>query len=50
MRIGTGVEGFEFDDLVTAVKLSDGSTIEADLVVVGIGILPNVEMAKRPQA
>ncbi len=46
MRIGTGVEGFEFDDLVTAVKLSDGSTIEADLVVVGIGILPNVEMAE----
>ena len=46
MRIGTGVEGFEFDELVTGVKLSDGTSLEADLVVVGIGILPNVEMAR----
>ncbi|MGC6471382.1 MAG: NAD(P)/FAD-dependent oxidoreductase [Parvibaculales bacterium] len=45
MRVGTGVEGFEFDETVTGVRLSDGNVLDADLVVVGIGILPNVEMA-----
>lgn len=31
---------------VTSVELSNGSRIDADLVVVGIGILPNVELAE----
>lgn len=30
---------------VAGVRLADGSTVEADLVIVGIGILPNVELA-----
>lgn len=30
---------------VAGARLSDGSTVEADLVIVGIGILPNVELA-----
>lgn len=46
MRIGTGVEGFAFEDSVTGVKLSDGTLLDADLVVVGIGILPNIEIAE----
>ena len=41
MWVGTGVEGFEFDETVTGVRLSDGNVLDADLVVVGIGILPN---------
>ncbi len=47
MRIGTGVEGFTFDGVVNGVKLSDGTLIDVDLVVVGIGILPNVEVAEK---
>jgi len=31
---------------VTGVSLSDGRHIPADLVVVGVGVLPNVELAK----
>lgn len=31
---------------VTGVELNDGPTIAADLVVVGIGVMPNMEIAK----
>lgn len=37
LRLQTGVEGFEGDERVHSVRLSDGSTIPADVVVVGIG-------------
>lgn len=40
---GVGVAELEGDDRVSAVVLSDGTRIEADLVVVGIGVIPNVE-------
>ena len=47
VRLGVGVVGFETsnddDGAVTAVALSDGSTIPADLVVVGIGVVPNTD-------
>ncbi|MEZ5169898.1 MAG: FAD-dependent oxidoreductase [Acidimicrobiia bacterium] len=43
VRCGTGVEGFEGDDGVTGVRTSDGSVVPADLVVVGIGVVPNTE-------
>jgi 3-phenylpropionate/trans-cinnamate dioxygenase ferredoxin reductase subunit len=32
--------------LVSGVSLSDGRVIPADLVVVGVGVIPNVELAK----
>ncbi|HVW05450.1 MAG TPA: nitrite reductase large subunit NirB [Vicinamibacterales bacterium] len=35
------------DDRVTGVAFSDGSRIDADLVVVAAGIRPNVELAQR---
>lgn len=34
------------DGTVAAVRLSDGSEIEADLVIVGVGITPNVALAE----
>lgn len=41
LRLGTGVAGFEGDTSVTGVRLSDGTTIDADVVVVGVGVVPN---------
>jgi 3-phenylpropionate/trans-cinnamate dioxygenase ferredoxin reductase component len=39
----TGITGA--DGRVTGVSLSDGRHLPADLVVVGVGVLPNVELA-----
>ncbi|SDS65669.1 NAD(P)/FAD-dependent oxidoreductase [Bradyrhizobium canariense] len=39
----TSIEGH--DGKVTGVSLSDGRHVAADLVVVGVGVLPNVELA-----
>jgi 3-phenylpropionate/trans-cinnamate dioxygenase ferredoxin reductase subunit len=41
---GTGVEGFDGDGAVTAVR-AGGKSYPADVVLVGIGVLPNVEIA-----
>lgn len=41
LRLGVGVAGFEGVDRVERVRLVDGSAIDADLVVVGIGVTPN---------
>ena len=43
---GKGVERFEGSTHVTHVVCSDGSKVEADIVVVGIGVLPNQELAE----
>jgi 3-phenylpropionate/trans-cinnamate dioxygenase ferredoxin reductase subunit len=40
LRTGTGVEGIEGEDRVERVRLADGSTIDADVVVVGVGVAP----------
>lgn len=48
IRIHFGVRATEIegaDGKVTGVSLSDGRRIAADLVVVGVGVLPNVELA-----
>jgi 3-phenylpropionate/trans-cinnamate dioxygenase ferredoxin reductase subunit len=48
IRIHFGVQatGIEGDGTkVTGVSLSDGRHLSADLVVVGVGVLPNVELA-----
>lgn len=41
LRLGVGVDGVLGTDRVDAVAMADGSRIEADLVVVGIGVVPN---------
>src|SRR3546814_17271985 len=43
LRLGVGVDAIEGDTHVTGVRLSDGEVIPADLVIVGIGIVPAVE-------
>ncbi len=40
VRLGVGVDGFEGAERVERVRLSDGSAVEADVVVVGIGVSP----------
>ena len=41
LRLGVGVAGFEGGDRVTHVRLADDTLVDADLVVVGIGVTPN---------
>ena len=43
LRLGVCVEAIEGETHVTGVRLSDGEVIPADLVIVGIGIIPAVE-------
>ena len=38
--------GFVGDDTVAGVEMADGSIIDADIVITGIGILPNIEIAE----
>lgn len=40
VRCGVGVEGFTGSRRVEGIRLADGSTVEADLVVVGVGVEP----------
>jgi NADPH-dependent 2,4-dienoyl-CoA reductase/sulfur reductase-like enzyme len=40
LRCGVTVAGFEGGDRVERVRLADGATIDADLVVVGVGVAP----------
>ncbi len=46
LRCGLGVAGFEGSGRVERVKLSDGSAIATDLVVVGIGARPATDWLK----
>src|SRR3954462_13699151 len=43
LRLNTGVEGFDDDGhgRLTGVRLTDGTTIAADVAVVGVGVVPN---------
>jgi len=43
LRLGTGVAALVGDGHVEAVELSDGERIAADVVVVGLGAVPNTE-------
>lgn len=41
LRLGVGVAGLRGDDRVEAVELTDGTVIATDVVLVGIGVMPN---------
>lgn len=47
IRLSTQIAGFRGDRQVQAVDLADGTRIPADLVVVGIGVVPNTELAEQ---
>jgi len=46
LRLGAACAAVEGDGAVTGLRLGDDTVIPADIVVIGIGILPNVEMAE----
>jgi NADPH-dependent 2,4-dienoyl-CoA reductase/sulfur reductase-like enzyme len=43
LRCGVGVQGLVGSERVEGVELADGTLLPADVVVVGIGALPNIE-------
>ncbi len=43
LRTGVGVAGLEGNERVASVQLSDGAAVDASVVVVGIGVIPNTE-------
>ncbi len=56
VRLGNGLAGFSSsahgidandDDLVDRVHLQDGSTVETDMAILGIGVKPNTALAER---
>jgi 3-phenylpropionate/trans-cinnamate dioxygenase ferredoxin reductase subunit len=46
LLLGTGLEAFEGDGSVGRVRTSDGRTIECEFAVVGIGVVPRIELAE----
>jgi 3-phenylpropionate/trans-cinnamate dioxygenase ferredoxin reductase subunit len=47
LLLGTGVEAIEGSGAVGRVRTSDGSTVDCDVVVVGIGVRPRTELAEQ---
>jgi len=43
LRLGVGVDAVLGSDRVEGVSLTDGSSVDADVVVVGVGVQPNTE-------
>ena len=43
LRLGVGVDSITGADRVEQVVLSDGSRLDADVVIVGVGVIPNTE-------
>ena len=43
---GAKVDEILGDEAVTGVKLSDGTVIKADMVILGVGAVPNTDLAK----
>ena len=47
VRLGAGVVAMTGDIAVSAVELVDGTTLPADIVLVGIGLVPHTELAEQ---
>ena len=50
MLLGHGVEAFEGDGAVARVRTTAGKVVECDFAVVGIGVAPRTELARRRRA
>jgi len=46
MRMGVGVQAIRDGAGGATVALADGGGVEADLIVIGVGIVPNIELAR----
>ena len=46
LLLGDGVESFEGDGAVARVRTAGGRSVDCDFVVVGIGVVPRVELAE----
>jgi 3-phenylpropionate/trans-cinnamate dioxygenase ferredoxin reductase subunit len=46
VRLGVRIEGFEGTGSVSGVRLAGGEIVPADFVLVGVGVLPNLELAR----
>jgi 3-phenylpropionate/trans-cinnamate dioxygenase ferredoxin reductase subunit len=47
LHLGSGLKAFEGSSAVERVRLADGSALECDFVVVGIGVTPRVALAEQ---
>ncbi|MEO8966677.1 MAG: FAD-dependent oxidoreductase [Solirubrobacteraceae bacterium] len=47
LMLGEGVQAFEGDGRVTRLRTADGRTVDCDFAVVGIGVVPRVELAQQ---
>ena len=45
LRLSTSITAFHGDERINAVETADGELIPADFVVIGVGIVPNTELA-----
>jgi 3-phenylpropionate/trans-cinnamate dioxygenase ferredoxin reductase subunit len=45
LMLSTGISGFGGNGQVTSVNLANGDQVAVDLVVIGIGVVPNTELA-----
>ncbi len=46
LLLGDGVQSFEYNNGLTKIKLQSGKTVEADIVMLSIGVRPQSELAK----
>jgi 3-phenylpropionate/trans-cinnamate dioxygenase ferredoxin reductase subunit len=46
LHFGAGVEALVGSSVVSGVRLADGTTVEGDVVVVGVGVAPRVELGQ----
>lgn len=46
LLLGDGVQSFSHHNDVTTIQLQSGKTVEADLVILSIGVIPNSKLAK----
>jgi len=45
LMLSTGLSGFSGSNALEQVDLADGTSVAADFVLIGIGVIPNVELA-----